>query len=117
MLRPDNDIHFISPQSASVRFFTNFDDPCSVEIFGPWIPAISIMSDIELKSSDDRDKYGLGVLLVCIVALLAGLYKILYKYFFNTLNFGQCCYSLAIIGRVLARALIQSESFFLMTSF
>ena len=50
------------------------------------------------SSENDGDKYGLGVILVCIAAFLSGLYKISYKYFFNTLDLGQCCYSLAIIG-------------------
>lgn len=54
--------------------------------------------EAESNENDDGDKYGLGIILVCIAAFLSGLYKISYKYFFDTLNLGQCCYSLAIIG-------------------
>ena len=36
--------------------------------------------------------------MVVAAAVLSALYKIVYKYFFDELSLGQCCYSLAIIG-------------------
>ena len=50
------------------------------------------------EENDQNFNYGLGVSLAVIAALLSGSYKILYKFYFKSLNFGQCCYSLAIIG-------------------
>jgi len=52
----------------------------------------------EEDENEDNFNYGLGVSLAVIAALLSGSYKILYKFYFKSLNFGQCCYSLAIIG-------------------
>ena len=77
-------------------------DPDDTEEEVPVNKTISRVSAFESTSSEDGDgdKYGLGVILVCIAAFLSGLYKISYKYFFNSLDLGQCCYSLAIIGRV-----------------
>lgn len=49
-------------------------------------------------SSDEGSLIFLGVSLACVAALLSGMYKIFYKYFFEDLNLGQCCYSLGIIG-------------------
>ena len=72
-------------------------DPDDSEEDIPVNKTISRVSTSE-PSENDGDKYGLGVILVCIAAFLSGLYKISYKYFFNTLDLGQCCYSLAIIG-------------------
>ena len=52
----------------------------------------------EEDENEDNFNYGLGVSLAVIAALLSGSYKILYKFYFKSLNFGQCCYSLGIIG-------------------
>merc|ERR1711935_311723 len=52
----------------------------------------------ESDGEDDNFNYALGIGLAAIAALLSGSYKILYKFYFKNLDFGQCCYSLALIG-------------------
>jgi len=52
----------------------------------------------ENEKEDSVENEFVGIILACIAALLAGMYKILYRYFFGKLDLGQCCYSLGIIG-------------------
>jgi len=52
----------------------------------------------QADGEDENFNYALGIGLAAIAALLSGSYKILYKFYFKNLDFGQCCYSLALIG-------------------
>ena len=61
--------------------------------------SVALMNRTENESEiETESEIIFGVCLACFAALLSGMYKIFYKYFFEDLNLGQCCYSLFVIG-------------------